>query len=154
MEEAVVHQPPEFDLEGFFEGRTRAWGLVEDRFGKLRRQFAVTIEGTREDGRLVLDERFAYDDGETDRRVWRIERLGRDRYRGRADDILGAAEGRVSGNMLSWSYAMKLRIGGHPLRVRFDDRMYLQEDGVLLNRARISKFGLELAEVTLAFTRG
>jgi len=37
--------------------------------------------------------------------------------------------------------------------VRFDDWMYLQSDGVLLNRAKVTKFGVELGTVTLAFSK-
>jgi hypothetical protein len=37
--------------------------------------------------------------------------------------------------------------------VSFDDWMYLQADGVLLNRAKMSKFGFTLGEVTIAFQK-
>ena len=48
---------PQLVLEEYFAGKTRAWGIFEDRFGTLRRQFTVDIDG-RWDGRtLVLDER-------------------------------------------------------------------------------------------------
>ena len=65
---------PELVLEEYFTGRTEAWGLFEDRFGKLRRQFKVTIDGTWDGETLTLDERFKYEDGETDQRIWRIKK--------------------------------------------------------------------------------
>jgi hypothetical protein len=34
-----------------------------------------------------------------------------------------------------------------------DDWMYLMNDRVMLNKARMSKLGIDLGEVTLAFTR-
>ena len=37
--------------------------------------------------------------------------------------------------------------------MKFDDWLFLQEDGVLLNRASIKKFGIELAVVTISFSR-
>ena len=63
---------PKLDLYEYFAGEIRAWGLFEDRFGRVRRQFQVDVEGRIEDGELVLEEDFLYDDGERDRRVWRI----------------------------------------------------------------------------------
>jgi hypothetical protein len=39
------------------------------------------------------------------------------------------------------------------MHVKFDDWMFLQPGGVLLNRARMSKFGVELGQVTLSFMK-
>lgn len=144
---------PVFDLERYFLGEVEAWGIFEDRFGRLRRSFTVQIHGTREGELLVLDEAFCYDDGETDRRVWRIRKLDEHRFEGRADDILGVAEGRAYGKALNWQYRMDLPVGERRIRVHFDDWMYLQPGEVLVNRATVSKFGITLGEVTLLFRR-
>ena len=144
---------PQLVLEEYFAGKTRAWGIFEDRFGTLRRQFTVDVDG-RWDGRnLVLDERFVYRDGERDRRVWMIEKVGPNRYQGRADDVIGVATGEAKGNALSWRYNMDLKVGDSTLRVHFDDWMFLQPDNVLINRARVSKWGVELGRVTLFFSK-
>ncbi len=42
---------------------------------------------------------------------------------------------------------------GRVYEVQFDDWMYLMTDKVMLNKAVMSKFGIKLGEVTLAFTR-
>ncbi len=144
---------PRLLIEEYFQGHTRAWGLFEDRFGKVRRQFTVDIEGTWDGEELVLDERFVYDDGELDRRVWRIRKTGEYTYEGRADDIIGVAQGESRGNALNWRYRMDLAIGDGSWRVAFDDWMFLQSDGVMLNRAQVTKFGFELGTVTLAFKK-
>jgi hypothetical protein len=60
---------PRFDLFEYFEGTTKAYGLFEDRFGKIKRQFTVTIEGTVSGDTLTLDEDFVYDEGELQNRV-------------------------------------------------------------------------------------
>jgi len=38
------------------------------------------------------------------------------------------------------------------MRVHFNDWMFLQPTGVLLNRARVTKFGVEIGTVTLSFS--
>ncbi|WP_296994155.1 DUF3833 family protein, partial [Thalassospira sp. UBA1131] len=60
-----AQKEPRFDVFDYFEGDSWAWGIFEDRFGTLRRQFTVEITGTVEDGVLTLEEDFIYDDGET-----------------------------------------------------------------------------------------
>ncbi|MBB4210401.1 uncharacterized protein DUF3833 [Rhodothalassium salexigens DSM 2132] len=145
---------PKLDLYQYFRGESVAYGIFEDRFGKIRRQFRVDITGSVDDGgTLVLDERFQYADGETDRRVWRINRAGPDRYRGEAGDIIGTAQGRVVGNALNWSYRMDLKVGDGTWRVGFDDWMLLQDDKVLINKATVTRFGLEIGRLFITFRK-
>lgn len=146
-------QQPKLDLYQYFSGETRAWGLFEDRFGQVRRQFRVEITGHVEAGELVLEEDFYYADGERDRRVWRIRRQGEQSYIGGAADVIGEAQGRASGNALNWRYDMDLKVGDGTWRVSFDDWMFLQSDGVLLNRAKVKKLGLEIGSVSIFFKK-
>lgn len=142
---------PDLKIEEYFAGRTNAWGIFEDRFGTLRREFTVTIDG-RWDGReLVLDERFLYSDGETDRRVWHITRTGEHGYEGQAGDVIGTATGSAYGNALNWRYDMDMKVGDGTWRVRFDDWMFLQPGGVLINRANVYRWGVWIGTVTLFF---
>ena len=151
--ENFAGRTPELVLEKFFLGHTRASGIFEDRFGNLRRQFEIDITGTVDGDTLTLDEHFIFADGETDRRVWTIRRIDENTYEGTADDVIGTAEGKVFGNALNWTYQVDLAMGDRSLRVRFDDWLFLQPNGVLINRARVTKFGFEVGQVTLFFQR-
>lgn len=144
---------PRLILETYFDGRVLAWGWFEDRFGQVRRQFFVEIDGRWDGHQLVLNEAFEYSDGETETRVWTITPDGEGGYSGRADDIIGTARGESAGNALNWRYRMDLKVGDQYWRVNFDDWMLLQPDGVMLNRARVSKWGLTLGEVRLFFLK-
>jgi hypothetical protein len=42
-------------------------------------------------------------------------------------------------------------VDGSTWDVQFDDWMFLMDERVMLNRAVMSKFGIRLGEVTLAF---
>lgn len=144
---------PRFVLEDYFSGETRAWGIVRDRFGNIRRQFTVEMTGEWDGSALTLDEYFVYDDGETDRRTWTVRKLDEHTYQGRAADVIGVASGKSYGNALNWSYTLALPIGGRTWHVDFDDWMLLQPDGVLINRADMSKFGIRLGEIVLFFSK-
>lgn len=144
---------PQLAIQSYFVGKTQAWGLFEDRFGRLRRQFTVDITGAWDGKELVLDERFHYSDGEKDQRIWRIIKTSNNTYEGKAADVIGVARGESYGNALNWQYDMDLKVSDSTLRVHFDDWMFLQPGGVLLNRAKVTKFGVEIGEVTLVFMK-
>ena len=144
---------PHFDLETYFQGKTRAYGSFFDRSGSLKRQFTVEINGYREGGEFVLDEQFLYNDGERQSRQWRIRNLGDGQYEGRAGDVIGVASGVARGQALNWSYKLNLPYGEGTIAVDFDDWMFLQTDQVLVNRATISKWGFKVGEVMLFFQR-
>ncbi|MDX5361634.1 MAG: DUF3833 domain-containing protein [Alphaproteobacteria bacterium] len=146
---------PRLVIEDYFAGRTLAWGMFHDRFGNLRREFEVTIDGTWDEAAqtLTLVEDFVYADGEEERRVWTIVKTGPNTYTGTADGVVGTAEGEAQGNTLNWRYTFALPVGESVWNVQFDDWLYLQPGGALLNRAVVSKFGLTLGEVSLAFVK-
>ena len=48
---------------------------------------------------------------------------------------------------------MDLPVGDRTIRVRLNDWLLLQPDDVLINRARVTKFGVELGELTIFFKK-
>jgi hypothetical protein len=142
---------PLLDLKTYFNGELVAHGVFTDRDGKVARRFVVQMTGTWAGNQGTLDEGFTYSDGKTERRVWRLSDEGNGRWTGRADDVVGVAEGRAAGNALNWRYTLKLPVDGSVYEVQFDDWMYLMDERVMLNKAVMSKFGIRLGEVTLAF---
>ena len=149
---------PKLDLFAFFEGKTIAYGIFEDRFGNLKRQFRVNINGKIDNQILTLDEDFLYDDGEQAKRIWKIEKKIDNNqkiiYEGQADDVEGKASGLISGNALNWSYDIYLNIKGSDIKVHFNDWIYKQSEDLAINRAYVSKFGINIGSVTLVFLRG
>ena len=146
-------QGPKLVLEEYFQGTTYAHGLFQDRFGNVKRQFTVNIEGTYQEGTLTLVEDFIYNDGETDQRIWKITPGKDGYYTGTAGDVVGQAEGYVRGNALNWRYTMDLAVGDTSYKVAFDDWMFLQQNGVMINKATVSKWGFRVGEVILFFSK-
>ena len=142
---------PRLRLEDYFNGGARAWGVFQDRFGRPRREFEVEIQSEWDGSRLTLTEDFTYDDGQTEQRVWRIATEGEFGYVAEADDMIGRARGEAHGNALNWNYRFRLPIGERSLAVRFDDWFFLNRDGVLVNRALVTKFGFAVGSMTIVF---
>ena len=140
---------PQLDLQEYFNGPIKAWGLVQDRKGHVTRRFDVTMVGSWDGDEGTLTEQFNYYDGEQQERIWKIKKVADRQYEGRADDIIGAAEGKVEGNAMRWAYQLDLDVGDNTYRITFDDWMFLMNDGVLINRSYLKKFGITVAELTL-----
>ena len=146
-------EKPVLDLKRYFDGELVAHGIFTDRNGKVARRFVVQMTGRWQGGQGTLDERFTYSDGKTERRVWHLTDEGDGRWSGRADDVVGVAEGLAAGNALNWRYTLALPVDGKVWEVQFDDWMVLVDERVMLNKAAMSKFGIRLGEVTLSFTK-
>lgn len=144
-------EQPVLDLKTYFNGPLTAHGLFTDRAGKVQRRFVVKLVGRWQGDVGTLEEDFLYSDGKTERRVWTITALGDGRYRGTAGDVVGEAQGEARGNALNWRYTLRLPVGDTTYDVQFDDWMYLMDERVMLNKARMSKLGIHLGDVTLSF---
>lgn len=147
---AKIDIPP-FLPEAYFDGQLDAFGLFIDRFGKVQRQFRVTIKGQRTEDGFILDEYFTYDDGELETRKWTVTACGDGIYRGECADVVGHATGILTDNVLSWKYKFNLPMFGRVVTVKFDDVMALQAGAILVNRAKVSKWGFLLGEVLISF---
>lgn len=144
---------PKFNLQEFFSGELTATGMFQNYSDKVVRRFNVEMTGQWNGNKGILDETFYYADGETEKRIWTIISLGGDRYTGTADDVVGEATGRVSGYALNWQYTMRLSVDDDTYDVTFDDWMYLIDENTVINKAKVSKFGFTVGEVTLVINK-
>jgi hypothetical protein len=147
--ETYAKQEPKLLIEDYFNGPIKAWGMVQDRSGKVTRRFSVDMKGTWEGDKGKLEEFFVYDDGETQERTWYITKLANGTYEGTAGDIIGKATGRAQGNAVQWGYVMNLKVKDKYYHVTFDDWMFLMDEKNLINRSYIKKFGVRMADLTI-----
>ncbi|QRK81733.1 DUF3833 domain-containing protein [Pseudomonas granadensis] len=146
-------EKPTLELREFFEGRVEAWGIFQKRSGEVAKRFHVVINGHSEGSKLILDEAFTYSDGTKQKRVWTLTPDGPGQWRGTAGDVVGEARGETAGNALRWRYVLRLPVDGEEYDVELDDWMYLMDDKTLINRSYMSKFGVEIGQITLFFRK-
>lgn len=151
--EDFKNDEPKLLLEEYFVGNTRAWGLFEDRFGNVQRQFVVDIQGTWDGRTLTLNEDFIYNNGETENRVWTIQKSGENTYSGSTQHAVGEALGTSDGNAFHMQYDFNLKVGDSTWKVHFNDWMFLQTDNVLINKATVTRWGIKLGTVFLSFRK-
>ena len=151
--EDYAAEKPVLDLRTYFNGIVDAWGIFTDRNGKVVKRFTVLMKCEWRDKQGVLDEDFVYSDGTKEKRIWTLTDHGNGNFTGTAGDVVGTAEGKALGNAFNWRYTLALPVDGKVVNVQMDDWMYLMNDRVMLNKARMTKLGIHLGDVTLSFTK-
>ncbi len=143
-----------FVLERDLLGQTIARGEFRAING-VRRPFTARLNGTLDGDVFVLVEDFEFDDGERDRKTWRLRRVADGRYVGTREDVVGEAVAFQDGLAFRLEYDVRLPgADGRPGRkVRFRDVLVRTEQGVL-NRATVGLFGLRVARVELLISPG
>ena len=148
-----ANEKPALDLPTFFNGTLDAWGVFQKRNGQVTRRFTVEIRAQWQGDNGTLDEHFVYADGEKQQRVWHLKRQADGSWRGTADDVVGEAIGKVTGNTLHWRYVLRLPVDGKEYEDSIDDWMWQLDGKTMMNRSSLSKFGVDLGEVTLFFQK-
>ena len=144
---------PEIKIEKYFEGQVKAWGILQDRKGRVTRQFEANMLGKFENNILTLEEDFFWKDGETQRRVWKIKKIDEHNYIGTAPDVVGEAKGVSYGSAFKFEYNLMIPFKGKNIKIRFDDWIFKQDEKVAINRATLTKFGFKVGELTVFFEK-
>lgn len=146
-------EKPVLRLDQYLNGDLEAFGMFQDRSGKVIKRFQVVMKAKWSGNQGVLEEDFTYSDGSKSRRVWTLSKSAEGKYVGTAGDVVGEAHGEEQGNAFRWAYTLNLPVGEKTYHVQFDDWMFLMNDKVMLNKSKMSKFGVYLGEVTLTFIK-
>jgi len=145
---------PKLDIRKYLSGNVKAWGILEDRSGKITRRFTVDMIGTWNGNKGTLDEKFVFDDGEKSVRVWHIEVKDDNNFEASAADVVGKAIGKQYGNVIQMAYTLDLEVAkGKKYNVVLDDWMYLLDEKTLVNKSEIKKFGITFGKLTIFFKK-
>jgi hypothetical protein len=151
--EEFKNKEPRLIIEEYLSGNVKAWGVLQDRSGKVTRQFNADLNGTWDGKQLVLKEKFNWDDGEVQDREWTINKIDEHNYEGTAGDVVGKAKGYSYGPAFKFEYVLLVPVKGRELKITFDDWIFKQDDRVAINRASMTKFGFKVAELTVVFVK-
>ena len=146
-------QKPRLIIEDYLSGNVKAWGLLQDRSGKVTRQFSAELNGKWDGKQLILDEEFNWNDGEVQKRQWQITKLDEHNYEGTAEDVVGKAKGYSYGPAFKFEYVLLIPMKDKQIKITFDDWIFKQDERVAINRATMTKFGIKVAELTVMFVK-
>jgi hypothetical protein len=148
-----AHRTPALELESFFNGELTAHGIVKNRSGKVIRYFNADIEAYWDGAVGTLEEDFVFDDGEKQRRVWKLVRQPDGSYIGTAGDVVGEGRAEVAGNSMFLDYILEVDYADGSIELAIDDRMYLVQPDILINESVMTKFGFRVGEIVLVIKR-
>ncbi|MGB7316658.1 MAG: DUF3833 domain-containing protein [Planktotalea sp.] len=144
---------PQFDLKTHLSGEILSEGLIFGPNGKMTNSFVAKMIGEWDGDTGTLSEEFTYSNGRTQSRKWFLT-LGPDNtFTATADDLVGEAQGVISGATVQLKYEIILPqdAGGHTLQAT--DWMYLTSNGTIMNKSEMRKFGLKVAELVATMRR-
>ena len=144
---------PRLIIEEYLSGNVKAWGVLQNRSGKVTRQFSANLNGKWDGEKLILDEKFNWDDGEIQDRQWQIKKIDDHNYEGTAGDVVGIAKGYSYGPAFKFEYVLLVPVKGKEMKITFDDWIFKQDERVAINRATMTKFGFKVAELTVVFVK-
>ena len=144
---------PRLIIENYLTGNVKAWGILQNRSGKVKRQFSADLNGKWDGKQLILDEKFIWNDGEIQKRQWKIYKIDEHNYEGTAEDVVGIAKGYSYGPTFKFEYVLLVPIKGREIKITFDDWIFMQDERVAINRATMTKFGIKVAELTVMFVK-
>ena len=146
-------QKPRLIIENYLSGNVKAWGMLQNRSGKVTRQFEADLNGKWDGSTLTLDEQFNWSDGEKQKRQWKIKKIDEHHYEGKAEDVVGTAKGFSYGPAFKFEYVLMIPIKGKNIKITFDDWIFMQNESIAINRATMTKFGFKVAELTVFFVK-
>ena len=146
-------QKPRLIIEEYLSGNVKAWGILQNRSGKVTRQFSADLNGKWDGKQLILDEKFFWNDGEVQTRQWKIDKIDEHNYEGIAGDVVGTAKGFSYGSAFKLEYVLLVPVKGREIKITFDDWIFKQSDTIAINRAKMTKFGFKVAELTVVFVK-
>tara|TARA_B100001989_G_scaffold250236_1_gene226965 strand:- start:683 stop:1207 length:525 start_codon:yes stop_codon:yes gene_type:complete len=148
-----INKEPRLIIEEFLSGEIKAWGVLQNRSGKVIRQFKADLNGNWDGKKLILDEEFDWDDGEKQKRKWTINKIDEHNYEGTASDVVGKAKGYSYGPAFKFEYVLLVPVKGKNIKITFDDWIFKQDEKIAINRATMKKFGFKVAELTVVFEK-
>ncbi len=144
---------PVLDLRDYLNGPLTASGVFFGLSGRAERRFTVDMAGRWSGSKGRLEEYFRYNDGEIGRRRWDLTFRDDRTFTATAHDVEGMAEGAQCGNAAVMHYRLRVPRAKGDIVVSMEDWFYLMDDGTLINRARMSKFGLKVGELCVSFRK-
>ena len=151
--EDFKNKEPRLIIEEYLSGNVKAWGVLQNRSGKVTRQFSAELNGKWDGKQLILDEKFNWSDGEIQTRQWKINKIDDNHYEGTAEDVVGVAKGFSYGPAFKFEYVLLVPVKGKNIKITFDDWIFMQDERVAINRATMTKFGIKVAELTVMFVK-
>jgi hypothetical protein len=135
-------------MNTFFQGKLCAWGVVKGRNGEVSRKFVADINATSSQLAVELDEKFIFDDGEKQNRLWKFVKRDQ-QWIGTAGDVVGEAVGEVAGDTLHLEYDLEVPMDDDQIIIAMDDWLHLVDERTLIGTTNMTKWGIDVGRIDI-----
>jgi hypothetical protein len=144
---------PVFDPVAFFTGHVTSWGVEENRGGQPIAIVKTDCQGVvTGPGRIAMVQVLHVGNAPPQTRRWQLWQAGQG-YEATANDMAGHTTGWASGRALHWRWVLETRPGNPLLDVTMDQFMFRMDDGSVMIRTVVTKFGVRVVEVSERFAK-
>lgn len=146
-------EPVTFDIREHLNGEMVCEGVIYGPMGRVASRFSADFKATWEGNKGRMTESFRYDGGGSLEREWFLTTHNDGTFEAEASDLVGTGQGVQNGSAVQLKYNLRLpeNAGGHVLNTV--DWMYLLENGAIMNRSQMRKFGIKVAELVATIRR-
>jgi hypothetical protein len=144
---------PKADIRKYFNGKLEAFGILQDRSGKVIKTFTVALEGSWKGNVGTLKEHFNFSDGKKDDRIWTLKMIDDHNFTGTAHDIVGTSHGQQYGNAIKMNYIITIPVDGKKYDIKVKDWLFLVDDKSLINVSDMTKFGIRVGRLAIGFKK-
>jgi hypothetical protein len=138
---------PAFDIRTHLNGPLICEGVLYGPTGRVTSRFVADMHGSWDGNKGHLKEDFRFDSGTVQNREWFLTSKNDGTFDAEAPDVVGVGQGTQRGSAIELKYRIKLAdsAGGHELDTT--DWMYMLDNGTIVNRSQMRKFGIKVAEL-------
>lgn len=144
---------PEIDIRTHLNGPLICEGVLYGPMGRVTSRFVADMHGSWDGNKGHLVEDFRFDSGTVQQREWFLTSKNDGSFDAEAPDVVGVGRGMQMGSAIELKYRIKLAdsAGGHELDTT--DWMYMLDNGTIVNRSQMRKFGIKVAELVATIRR-
>jgi hypothetical protein len=144
---------PKLDIRRYFKGDLEAYGILQDRSGKVTKTFTVKMHGSWKGNVGTLKEHFVFSDGKTSERIWTLTMIDEHNFTASAADVVGIAKGQQYGNAMKMDYVLTIPVDDKTYDIKIKDWLYLIDPNSLVNVSTMTKFGFKVGSLTIGFKK-
>ncbi len=144
----------QLNFENFFTGKVIANGYMIFLYPKKRKiDVKVMFSGNFKNNNLELKEEYYENNIKTTSRKWYFKKLSNHKFIGKEKNIVRPFELIIKNDFLEMSYKFRTQYKDFNFNVSVKDQMHLIEKNLILNKTRISKFHISIAETLLVYRK-
>ncbi len=144
---------PKLNFYSFFSGKVDALGYITFPYPTKRiNNLKISFFGNLKNNKLVLKEKYK-DSYQIIEREWIFEKISNNTFYGFEKNMIGQAYIKINKNHLTMNYKYKTSYKNLNFTVNVSDNMHLIETKTLLNKTRVSKLGVLVAESVLVYNK-